>query len=257
MNKRSIEKIKPLLFLYRILLPFVDMNKFLASIVGLPGYIFNLFKYMWKSKRWLINWDMYPILDEKVKVTGVDYHYLYQQIWVFNEVNEKKPKNHYDVSSTYQMSCYLAGITKAHFVDLRPIEAEIDNLEVLQGDIENLKFRDNSIESLSCLHVIEHIGLGRYGDNLNINGPEVACKELARVLKSGGFLYLSTPIGRERICYNAHHVFNPKTILKYFKDLKLESFNMVDDDGKLHKNIKLKEYQEKEYSLGMFKFKKE
>lgn len=255
-TKRKIEKLKALLFTYRVILPYIDMNKFIASVVGSPGYLRDLVKYMVKSKKWLLNLDLYPILDEKTKLTSVDYHYLYQQIWVFNEVNKIKPENHYDVGSTYQMSCYLAGITKAHFIDLRPIEADIDNLELLKGDIENLSFENNSLESVSCLHVIEHIGLGRYGDKLNTNGPKVACKELSRVIKPGGYLYLSTPIGRERVCFNAHHVFNPKTILKYCKDLELIQFDMVDDEGMLHRNTNVKEYQDKEYSLGMFKFTK-
>lgn len=256
MNKRTVEKIKPLLLLYRLLLPFVDMNKFLASLTGIFWYVRDLFKYMIKSKTWLINSDLYPILDEKTKITGVDYQYLYQQLWVFNNVNEIKPKDHYDISSTYQMSGYIAGITKAHFLDIRPVEADIDNLELLEGEIEHLPFKNSSLESVSCLHVIEHIGLGRYGDKLNIDGPEIACKELSRVVRKGGYLYLSTPIGRERVCFNAHHVFNPKTILKYCKGLELVQFDMVDDEGKLHRDVKIKSYKNNEYSLGMFKFRK-
>lgn len=256
MNKRTVERIKPLLFLYRILLPFVDMNKFLASIYGIFWYTKDLFKYMIKSRTWLINLDLYPILDEKTKITGVDYQYLYQQLWVFNNVNKIKPKDHYDISSTYQMSGYLAGITNAHFLDIRPVYADIENLELLEGEIENLPFEDNSLESVSCLHVIEHIGLGRYGDRLNIDGPEIACRELSRVVKPGGYLYLSTPIGRERVCFNAHHVFNPYTILDYCEGLELVEFNVVDDLGKLHKNVKIGDYKQNEYSLGMFKFKK-
>lgn len=256
MNKQTIEKNKPLLLIYRLLLPFVDMNKFLASLTGIFWYIRDLFKYMIKSKTWLINFNLYPILDEKTKITGVDYHYLYQQLWVFNNVNNIKPKDHYDIGSTYQMSGYIAGITKAHFIDIRPIKADIDNLELLKGEIENLPFKDNALESVSCLHVIEHIGLGRYGDKLNVNGSEIACKELVRVLKPGGYLYISVPIGKERVCFNAHRVFNPKTIIKYCKDLQLIEFNMVDDDGKLFKDLKIQDYQDKDYSLGMFKFGK-
>lgn len=243
-------------FIYHGFLPFIDLQKVLNSFRGLPGYVVSLFKYMVRSRSWLINLDLYPMLDDKTKNTGVDYHYLYQQIWVFNNVNKLKPKDHYDVGSTYQMSCYLAGITKAHFIDLRPIQADIENLDLLEGDIEHLPFKDNKLESVSCLHVIEHIGLGRYGDKLDVNGPEIACKELGRVVKPGGFLYLSTPIGRERICFNAHHVWNPLTILKYFKGFELVEFNMVDDEGKLHRNIKVKSFQKNEYSLGMFKLRK-
>ena len=244
------------LFIYRSFLPYVDLNKFVNSIRGIPSFLRDLFVYMFRSKTWLINMDLYPILDEKTKFTGVDYHYLYQQLWVFNHVNKRKPKDHYDVSSTYQMSGYLAGITHAHFIDLRPIKADIDNLDLLEGDIEHLPFKDNSLESVSCLHVIEHIGLGRYGDKLDVNGPEVACKELARVIKPGGILYLSTPIGRERICFNAHHVWNPFTILKYFKDFELIQFNMVDDEGKLYRDIEVEDFKKNEYSLGMFMLRK-
>jgi SAM-dependent methyltransferase len=245
-----------ILFVYRGFLPYVDLNKFFNSIRGIPSFLRDLFVYMFRSRSNLINLDLYPILDEKTKFTGVDYHYLYQQIWVFNNVNKIKPKDHYDVSSTYQMSCYLAGITKAHFIDLRPIQADIENLDLLEGDIENLPFKDNTLESVSCLHVIEHIGLGRYGDKLDINGPEIACKELGRVVKPGGLLYVSTPIGRERICFNAHHVWNPFTILEYFKDFELVEFNMVDDNGNLHRDIKVKSFKNNEYSLGMFMLRK-
>ena len=244
------------LFIYRLFLPYIDLYKVISSIRGIPLYLRDLLRYIIKSKKWLLNLDLYPILDDRTKNTGVDYHYLYQQIWVFNSVNKLKPKDHYDVSSTYQMSCYLAGITNAHFIDLRPIEADIPNLDLLSGDIENLPFKDNSLESVSCLHVIEHIGLGRYGDTLDINGPEVAARELSRVVKPNGILYLSTPIGRERVCFNAHHVFNPFTILKYFKDFELIEFNMVDDMGKLHRDIKVKDFKKNEYSLGMFMMRK-
>ena len=84
----------------------------------------------------------------------------------------------------------------------------------------------------------------------------MACKELVRVLKPGGYLYISVPIGKERVCFNAHRVFNPETIIKYCKDLQLVEFNMVDDDGKLLKDIKIDNFQAGNYSLGMFKFRK-
>lgn len=254
--KKKVEKSKFLLFMYRINLPFIDFNKLIASLRGLFWYIKDFFIYLYIYKKKIPLIDIYPILDDKTKETGVDYQYLYQQLWVFNEVVKNKPKSHYDIGSTYQMSGYIAGITKAHFVDIRPIKADISNLEVIAGSIEELPFEDNSIKSLSCLHVIEHIGLGRYGDKLNPNGPRDATRELSRVLDKGGYLYLSTPIGRERICFNAHRVFNPETVIKYFDELELVEFNYVDDSGQLHKNCKISSFSNSEYSLGMFKFRK-
>ena len=254
--KKKVEKSKVLLFVYRLCLPFIDFNRFIASVRGWFWYIRDLFKYIFIFKKRIPFIDLYPILDEKTKETGVDYQYLYQQLWVFNQVSQKKPKSHYDIGSTYQMSGYIAGITKAYFVDIRPIKATIPNLEVIPGSIEKLPFKDSSIDSLSCLHVIEHIGLGRYGDNLNPNGSQIAANELSRVLSKGGFLYLSTPIGRERICFNAHRVFNPKTIIEHFKDLQLVEFSYVDDLGQLHRKSKIRNFNNSEYSLGMFKFTK-
>lgn len=254
--KNKVQNSKILLCFYRLCLPFFDFNKLLSSIRGLCWYIKDLCKYIFVYREKISIKDLYPILDEKTKETGVDYQYLYQQLWVFNEVLKTKPKAHYDIGSTYQMSGYIAGITKACFVDIRPIKADIKNLEVLDASIEELPFEDNSINSLSCLHVIEHIGLGRYGDLLNPNGSQNAAKELSRVLAKGGFLYLSVPIGRERICFNAHRIFNPKTILKYFKDLELIAFDYVDDVGQLHRNAKVENFSNLEYSLGMFKFTK-
>ena len=75
-------------------------------------------------------------------------------------------------------------------------------------------FATGSVDSLSCLHTIEHVGLGRYGDPVDPEGWVVAVRELARILAPGGRLYLGTPIGRERVCFNSERVFSPKTILE-------------------------------------------
>jgi len=47
------------------------------------------------------------------------------------------------------------------FVDYRPLEVCIEGFTNCSGDILNLPFKDGSVESLSCLHVAEHIGLGQ------------------------------------------------------------------------------------------------
>lgn len=64
-------------------------------------------------------------------------------------------------------------------------------------------------ESISCLHAIEHIGLGRYGNPVNTIGPYVALKNLSSRLSSSGTFCLSYPFGKEsRITYNAHHIIS-------------------------------------------------
>ena len=119
-----------------------------------------------------------------------------------------------------------------------------------------MPFHDSSIESLSCLHVAEHIGLGRYGDPLDPQGTEKAAKELARVLAKDGFLYFALPIGKQAVYFNAHRVHNPLTIIEYFKDLKLAEFSAISDNGHFVFNAKPEDFVNANYSCGCFKFTK-
>jgi predicted SAM-dependent methyltransferase len=67
----------------------------------------------------------------------------------------------------------------------------------------------NSIESLSCLHVLEHVGLGRYGDTLDASGDRKAAAELMRVLAPSGRLLMVLPMN-ENPCvhFNAHRFYS-------------------------------------------------
>jgi len=104
------------------------------------------------------------------------------------------------------------------------------------------------------LHVIEHIGLGRYGDPINPMGSRDAAKELQRVVAPKGRLYLSVPVGRERVCFNAHRVHEAETVVSYFQDLQTISFSLVDDQGQFIENAPLAAASGLEYGCGMFEF---
>ena len=181
---------------------------------------------------------------------------LYQQLWLFENVLKNKPKEHVDVGSTYQMSGYLSKIVPTTFIDIRPINAKLENLKVLDASILNLPYEDNSLESVSCLHVIEHIGLGRYGDKVDPNGWKRACKELQRVLAKDGKLYISVPIGKSKVCFNAHRVFSAEDIVKEFSNCMLIGFSAVDDKGNFLGISEVDIYKNSDYSLGMFIFTK-
>lgn len=244
-------------FFYRMINPLFDPVKFYYGIKGYPSFIADIIKYKKTNlSAKILNRNLFPILDEKTPYHQFDAHYFYQQLWAFEHILKRKPKEHVDVGSTYSMSGYISKITKAVFVDIRPIKTSLKNLTVIDGDILNLPFKDNSIESLSCLHVVEHIGLGRYGDPIDPDGTRKACKDLSRVLAKGGYLYFSLPIGKERICFNAHRVFDPKTIIRYFRKLQLVEFNVVDDEESFHEGVDYQKYRKLSYGCGMFLFKK-
>lgn len=148
--------------------------------------------------------------------------------------------------------------------DIRPLTLLSPNIIFRQCDFMNPpgEFRNYS-DSLSCLHALEHFGLGRYGDPIDINGHKKGFAAFALVLRPGGILYLSVPIGTiERIEFNAHRVFSIKTLMDLAKDgFDVLSFSYVDDRGDLHENVSLDEYTiEKsfglDYGLGIFEFRK-
>ena len=114
---------------------------------------------------------------------------------------------------------FLSGtsvFTKVYEVDIRKSSLNIDSLEFIQSSITNLPFGDCTINSLSCLHVAGHIGLGRYGDNIDINGTKKAVEELQRTFAKNDNLFFSVPIGKDSIYFNTHRIFSVKTIQSLF-----------------------------------------
>ncbi|MGZ9274959.1 MAG: DUF268 domain-containing protein, partial [Nitrospira sp.] len=76
------------------------------------------------------------------------------------------------------------------------------------------------------------------------------------VLKPGGRLFLSVPVGRERVCFNAHRVFAPSTVRDFFQGLRLKAFSLVDDAGRCNEEISLEASANLEYGCGLFEFVK-
>ncbi len=148
----------------------------------------------------------YRCLDERGAVTPVDPWYFYQDAWAFRKVYKGRPAWHLDVGSTALLVGVLSQVVPVTSVDVRPLPVTLGGLTCLSGTVTALPFEDGTVPSASSLSVIEHIGLGRYGDDLDPRGSERACRELARVLAPGGRLYLSFPTGAAVTLFNAHRI---------------------------------------------------
>lgn len=233
-------------------------TKILSGLSKYPGYFADWFRYsrMDGAESTKLR-DTYPCLFDKKSTTGIDSHYFYQDIWAFKKIYLLKPKLHVDVGSNVNFVGFLTAITKVHFVDIRPFDASfIENIEVKPASILNMPYQDNSLESISCLHVAEHIGLGRYGDPLDPQGTKKAAAELTRTLAKGGNLFFSLPVGRPRLCFNAHRIHCPKQIVDYFSDLRLVELSGTDDNKRFIENIDTGLLENSRYACGMFWFTK-
>lgn len=229
----------------------------LIGFLYLPRFFSHWFKYVRRAGSQKIGLlDLHPCLGDWSTHTPFDAHYFYQGAWLARKIRASRIEKHVDIGSSVLTISVLSAYVETTFVDYRPLKASLSGLTSIAGNILDLPFADNSVNSLSCLHVIEHIGLGRYGDPIDPQGSVKAARELQRIVSSGGRLFLSLPIGRERICFNAHRVHDPDTVLEMFPQMKLIQFSYVDDAGNYHEDKPIELASCLEYGCGMFHFEK-
>jgi hypothetical protein len=251
--------------------PINRINRFFL-LIGFDGdKFFHFLKYLpyfFKSYRefnaLLKNSDnafypiqLYPILLDIDRQAGTAYgEYFYQDLWAARKIFSNRPVSHIDIGSRIDgFISHILTFMPVTVIDIRPLKSSISGLTFIQSDATYLsEFSDNSIESLSSLHAIEHFGLGRYGDPIDPQACFKAMRTLARILKPGGKLYFSVPIGREHIRFNANYVFAPDTILDIFKNLELQSFSVIDETGEFKENVNPYDYNNVKMVCGLFEF---
>ncbi|HMS83235.1 MAG TPA: DUF268 domain-containing protein [Nitrospira sp.] len=243
-------------FIRQWVLPFVDPRP-IAALALLPQFVCDLKHFRRSAQGQSVHWrDTFPCLLDRVTKTPFDPHYFYQGAWLARRLSARKPSLHVDVGSSVAMVSVLSATVPIAFLDYRPLPVHLPGLQCIGGTATQLPFASGVVPSLSCLHVIEHIGLGRYGDPLDPQGSRRAAAELVRVLQPGGWLFLSAPVGRERVCFNAHRVFGVDTVRGLFQGLELKSFSLVDDAGQFHEEVSPDAADPLDYGCGCFEFVK-
>lgn len=206
---------------------------------------------------------MWPILYDKYAYAGTIGQYFLQDLWAAKWIVRDGVRNHFDIGSRLDgfIAHLLAAGIYVTMIDVREFPGAVDGLYTIVDDATSLRqVPDDSIESLSALCSIEHFGLGRYGDAIN---PE-ACFEcfanIQRKLKTGGKLYLSVPVGRERVEFNAHRVFYAATVVDCLPLLKLEEYSCI-AEGTIEYDVGIHKYDmdnhDGNYRYGLFRFVKE
>lgn len=193
---------------------------------------FCTFKWQDTKKRFKMSlFDVLPCLFENIPYTRFDTHYIYHTAWAARKVKEIDAKEHVDISSSLYFSSIVSAFVPVRFYDFRPAKLNLTNLTSAPANLLNLPFESNSIVSLSCMHTVEHVGLGRYGDEVSPEGDLQATSELSRVVTPGGNLLFVVPIGRPRIQFNAHRVYSHDMVIAMFPDFEVKEFSLIPDDA--------------------------
>lgn len=171
--------------------------------------------------------DVYPCAWDKTAQTSFDRHYIYHTAWAARKLAEIKPDVHTDVGSSLYFVGIAAAFVPMRFYDFRPPDLSLSNLQVHPGDLLHLPFAEHSVHSMSCLHVLEHIGLGRYGDPIDPQGDVKAAAALAKVVAVGGHLLIVVPVGEPKLRFNAHRIYSRAMVESMFRPLRLKEFTLI------------------------------
>jgi len=235
---------------------------FFRAIKGLPRYLADLrrFRSLYKGPV-----TFTPCLHDWYEEGGAGKdEYFLQDLMVARMIFEANPEKHVDVGSRVDgFVAHVASFRQIEVFDVRPITAQIPGVEFIRADLMNpVEKKKGWCDSLSCLHALEHFGLGRYGDPIDPRGFEHGLANMSDLLRKDGVFYLSVPIGVERVEFNANHVFDPRVVIRLAAENRLEvtGLTIVSQNGRVEASTladeALDDLSGQPYNLGIFLFRK-
>lgn len=247
----------------------IDPVRFIRSLKGLAYYISDVRAF---KKSYRGEFKYLPCLNDRGSESGaIKNEYFWQDLTVSRMVQKANPKRHVDIGSRVDgFVAHVASFREIEVFDVRKNTAEVPGVMFRTVDFSDTEKVNELMtgnqggycDSVSCLHALEHFGLGRYGDLIDVQGHEKGIKNIAMLLCPGGTLYLSTPVGRERVEFNANRVFDPDTIIHcaMLSSLELSKMFIISNQKGAEEIMVTKhaldEIAKKHYSLALFVFKK-
>lgn len=239
----------------------IDPIKTLNSVRGGIRYLRDLSRF---RAAYAGSLKLLPCLHDWYEEGGTTRNeYFWQDLLVARKIFAAGPERHVDIGSRVDgFVAHVASFREIEVFDIRPITSVIPGVTFKQADLMNPAGITDYCDSLSCLHALEHFGLGRYGDPIDPKGYESGIRNMARILRPEGVFYLSVPVGTERVEFNAQHVFDPQTIVDVAEScqLVLREFELFTHDGGLAEKSAIKEALASAgkipYGLGIFTFVK-
>ncbi|MFI5735128.1 DUF268 domain-containing protein [Kribbella sp. NPDC051587] len=191
-----------------------------------------------KDSRFDVRWSDRRMIYQRERTTnGFDAEYLYHLAWAARVLAASRPAKHVDIASWVYFPALLGAFIPVEFYEFQPSLLRLSGLKAGRADLTSLPFDNDSIASLSCMHTVEHVGLGRYGDAIDPEGDLQAMRELARVLAPGGQLLFVVPTGPGKVTFNAHRSYTYAQVLNAFESLELREFHYIPSNVRLRGTI--------------------
>jgi SAM-dependent methyltransferase len=145
----------------------------------------------------------------------------YECTFAAHHINRLSPKTILDIGSYRHFILGLLAHFKVITIDIRDRKTISNNEIMVTCDAKHLDLADNSFDLVVSLCTIEHLGLGRYGDEFDVDADKKAFQEMIRVLKPGGHLIFTTTITRAQPCiaYNAHRIYSYEMLRAFCDNL--------------------------------------
>ena len=163
-----------------------NMNVFFEGIEG--GFLDRAAKKLAAVSSRLLNKRCAPVFSERILETPL----VFQQI-------PRDPLNILDfgcAESLQPMQLCALGHTVTG-LDFRPYPFAHKNFRFVQADILEWEPIPETFDMAISISVVEHVGLGAYGDPAREGGDKVAVDKLRGSLKTGGALLLTVPAGKK------------------------------------------------------------
>lgn len=240
-----------------------DPRRLVRSFRGIPRYIVGWLRFRKEYKGQL---DVFPCLYDWYEEGGTTKdEYFLQDLHVARRIHLANPVKHVDIGSRIDgFVAHVASFREIEVFDIRPVTSVIPGVLFRQADLMNpSEPLPEYCDSLSCLHALEHFGLGRYGDPIDPHGYAAGLSNMAKILRPSGLFYLSVPIGKERVEFNAHRISDPSMLVRLaaINGLSLKEFAWIGPNRTLIQSSDAKQDMDKlgklRYTLGIFTFVKQ
>jgi hypothetical protein len=115
-----------------------------------------------------------------------------------------------------------------------PTTIDYNTVDFMDAKIQFLKapikFPSPEFDAALSISSFEHDGLGRYGDPLDPDADLKAMNRMKKTIKPGGLLYLTVPVGIDKVVFNVHRIYGRKRLPCLLRDWTIiDTFGLEDN----------------------------